>query len=205
MNRLCSVQKSLGSKSPFQFTLQKNFFPNSSAKSACKNVDELSSSRMKIPEIVQNGLKPAKYFSNSILTFKREKLEDSFRKFTSNTTDDHNMTWMMSKLIIKLPSISISNDLIIPLEPKNEISNDFIGISILYQDQSIIDGNSSSRQIELPPNTESSTPVLAIKRTYQPNKRKRRRTHGFSKRMATRSGRKIINRRRQKGRKYLTV
>ena len=44
-----------------------------------------------------------------------------------------------------------------------------------------------------------------MSQTYQPSKKRRKRRHGFKKRTLTKAGKNVIKKRRQKGRKRLTV
>ena len=57
----------------------------------------------------------------------------------------------------------------------------------------------------LPPPPSGAGRVAVSKRTYQPHRKRRIRTHGFRARMKTASGRQVLSNRRRKGRRRLAV
>jgi len=90
----------------------------------------------------------------------------------------------------KIQKMSFLKDIVYPDVPN-------IGIPILPTRLPDTELESNSERLPIP--------VLAIKRTYQPHEKRRKKKHGFLARLRTISGRKILERRKKKGRKYLTV
>lgn len=125
----------------------------------------------------------------------------SFSKFKLNSSLNINRQLTLSSSLTCPNITSTSTNSFTSTSSSSTIS--------LFSFQPIITSSSSSSSSLIGFTTGLSELVNEViwylKRTFQPSLIRRKRKHGFLSRIATNNGRKTLNRRRQKGRKYVSA